>query len=164
PSLSASVGVRVARGCLPGSTTLNGFSAGSSTKLCIRWLRPIPVLPAITAGVQPPLGVTDTTQPLSSAASIDVVPDVNWRRNSSSSGLSTAATTAGAAPRALAVPPVVPPVPAPPPAVVAPGAVVGQRSSSARNGFFSPWYGYGSPGPIATSFLAQLICLNRSLA
>ena len=46
----------------------------SSTKLCMRWLMPMPVRPAMTAGIQPPLGVTDTTQPSSSAASIEVVP------------------------------------------------------------------------------------------
>jgi hypothetical protein len=44
------------------------------TKLCALWLSPIPVRPAITAGIQPPLGVTDTTHPFSSAASIEVVP------------------------------------------------------------------------------------------
>src|SRR5262249_58551031 len=74
PSFSASVGVSVARGRLPGCSTLNGFSFGSSTKLCMRWLRPTPVRPAITAGVQPPLGVTDTAHPLASTASTLVVP------------------------------------------------------------------------------------------
>ena len=84
PSFIASVGVRVTRGRLPGSSTLNGFSAGSSTKLCMRWLMPIPVLPAMHAGFQPPDGVTETTQPSSSAASIEVVPakkpsGTSWR-------------------------------------------------------------------------------------
>ena len=65
----------VARGRVPGSTTLNGFSAGSVTKLCMRWLRPTPVLPAITAGTHPPLGVTETTHPSASAASTVVVPE-----------------------------------------------------------------------------------------
>ena len=74
PSFNASVGVSVTRGCLPGSMTLNGPSAGSVTKLCARWLRPTPVWPAITAGTQPPLGVTETTQPSASEASTDVVP------------------------------------------------------------------------------------------
>src|SRR5689334_24693969 len=75
--------------------TLNGPSAASVTNDCARWLSPTPVLPAITAGTQPPLGVTETTQPLSSAASIEVVPAVNWRRNSSSgpAGASLAAIT-----------------------------------------------------------------------
>jgi hypothetical protein len=59
---------------LPGSITLNGFSAGSNTNDCARWLRPMPVRPAITAGIQPPLGVTEMTQPSASAAWIDVVP------------------------------------------------------------------------------------------
>jgi hypothetical protein len=83
PSLSASVGVSVTRGRLPGSTTLKGPSALSSTKLCIRWLSPTPVRPAITAGTHPPLGVTETTQPSSSAASIEVVPRLNDSLNGS---------------------------------------------------------------------------------
>src|SRR5438045_2235369 len=74
PSFNASEGVRVARGRLPGVTTLNGFSTSSSTKLCMRCERPIPVLPATTAGIQPPLGVTDTTQPSLSAVITEVVP------------------------------------------------------------------------------------------
>jgi hypothetical protein len=69
--------VRVDRGRLPGVTTLNGDMASSSTNACMRWLMPMPVVPAIVAGIQPPLGVTETTQPSSSAASIDVVPAVN---------------------------------------------------------------------------------------
>ena len=40
----------------------------------MRWERPTPVAPATTAGTQPPLGVTDTTHPSASAASIEVVP------------------------------------------------------------------------------------------
>ena len=74
PSFSARLGVSVTRGRLPGATTLYGFSASSSTKLCMRWLIPMPVRPAMTAGIQPPLGVTETTQPSSSAAWMDVVP------------------------------------------------------------------------------------------
>ena len=81
PSLSARLGVSVERGRLPGVTTLKGDMASSSTKACIRWLMPTPVVPAIVAGIQPPLGVTDTTQPSSSAASIDVVPAVNASSN-----------------------------------------------------------------------------------
>src|SRR5882757_69445 len=79
PSFSASEGVRVARGRLPGCSTLNGFSLGSNTKLCMRWLNPTPVWPAITAGVQPPLGVTDTAQPFSSVVSTLVVPSRKLR-------------------------------------------------------------------------------------
>ena len=74
PSRSASVGVSVTRGRLPGSITLYGPSSARVTKLCARWLSPIPVRPAITAGTHPPLGVTETTQPASSAAWIEVVP------------------------------------------------------------------------------------------
>jgi len=37
----------------------------------------MPVLPAMNAGTQPPLGVIDTTQPSASAAWIDVVPTTN---------------------------------------------------------------------------------------
>src|SRR4051812_30937979 len=84
PSFSASEGVKVARGRLPGCNTLNGFSLASSTKLCMRWLKPTPVCPAITAGVQPPLGVTDTAQPFSSVASTLVVPSRKLRSYSAS--------------------------------------------------------------------------------
>jgi hypothetical protein len=34
----------------------------------------MPVSPAMTAGSQPPLGVTDTAHPSASAASTEVVP------------------------------------------------------------------------------------------
>ncbi len=74
PSFSASVGVSVTRGRLPGSITLKGPSCASVTKLCIRWLSPTPVRPAMTAGTHPPLGVMDTTHPSASAASMLVVP------------------------------------------------------------------------------------------
>ena len=40
----------------------------------MRWLMPMPVFPAMQTGFQPPDGVTETTQPSSSAASIEVVP------------------------------------------------------------------------------------------
>jgi hypothetical protein len=40
----------------------------------MRWLSPMPVRPAIVAGTQPPLGVTDTSQPFASAAITVVVP------------------------------------------------------------------------------------------
>src|SRR4030042_6394580 len=68
PSFRAKLGDSVERGRCPGRTTLNGFLAGSSTNACILWLMPIPVLPAMQAGFQPPLGVTETTHPFSSAA------------------------------------------------------------------------------------------------
>ena len=51
PSFIASVGVRVTRGRFPGSITLKGLSRASVTKLCARWLMPMPVLPAITEGI-----------------------------------------------------------------------------------------------------------------
>ena len=40
----------------------------------MRWLMPMPVRPAIAAGIHPPLGVTETTHPCSSAAWTEVVP------------------------------------------------------------------------------------------
>jgi hypothetical protein len=84
PSFSASVGVSVMRGRLPGATTLNGLSAGSVTKASMRWLSPTPVPPATTAGCHPPLGVTLTTHPSASAASTDVVPARKASSNDSS--------------------------------------------------------------------------------
>ena len=68
PCFSASVGVSVTRGRLPGSNTAHGPSAESRTNACMRCERPTPVWPAITAGTQPPDGVTEITQPSSSAA------------------------------------------------------------------------------------------------
>ena len=50
-------------------------------RLCRRWLRPMPVRPAMTAGFQAPLGVIETTQPSASAAITDVVP--TWDGSSS---------------------------------------------------------------------------------
>ena len=52
----------------------------------MRWLRPMPVRPAITAGTHPPDGVTETTQPSSSAASMDVVSAVKASMYCCSSG------------------------------------------------------------------------------
>jgi len=46
----------------------------SRTELCILWLIPMPVRPARQEGIQPSLGVTDTTKPSSSADWIEVVP------------------------------------------------------------------------------------------
>src|SRR5882724_7818981 len=82
----------------------------------MRWLSPMPVWPAITAGVQPPLGVTDTAQPFSSAVSTLVVPRRNVRSNSASA-------IGGCA-----------------------GIFECQASRYLRYGFFAPWNGYGSPG------------------
>ena len=74
PSFSAMDGVSVARGRFPGSMTLYGPSAASTTKDWARWLIPTPVRPAMTAGIHPPDGVMDTTHPSSSAACTEVVP------------------------------------------------------------------------------------------
>ena len=57
------MGVNVTLGLLPGANTLKGLIVESSTKLCMGWLMPTPVWPAIQAGNQPPDGVMDTTQP-----------------------------------------------------------------------------------------------------
>src|SRR6267378_490168 len=81
PSRSARLGVSVTRGRCPGAITLNGLSVESTTNCCARCLTPTPVWPAITAGIHPPDGVIDTTQPDVSAASIDVVPRVNASSN-----------------------------------------------------------------------------------
>src|SRR5687768_5499499 len=74
------VGVSVTLGRLPGAITLNGLRVESNTKLCIRWLMPMPEFPAMHAGTQPPLGVMETTQPSLSAASTVVVPNqsLSW--------------------------------------------------------------------------------------
>ena len=87
----------------------------------MRWLMPMPVLPAITAGTQPPQGVTDTTQPSSSAASIEVVPVGN-----------VLAGRCGRHGRCFGLE----------------ARRVGRASASSRslNGFVPPWNGYGSPG------------------
>src|SRR5512135_3765320 len=135
PSLSARLGVSVERGRLPGVTTLNGDIASSRTNDCIRWLMPTPVVPAMVAGIQPPLGVTDTTQPSSSAASIDVVPAVNPSSNV----------------RLPSFP-------------VALGGGGGQLASRPRYGFDPPWNGYGSPGLTFGSFFSQSISVLRSRA
>ena len=76
-SRSAMLGLNVARGRWPGLMTLNGLIASSITNACMRCDMPKPVLPAMNAGTQPPLGVIDTTQPCSSAAWTEVVPARN---------------------------------------------------------------------------------------
>src|SRR5262245_17895472 len=106
--------------------TLYGPSSARVTNICARWLSPTPVRPATTAGIQPPLGVTDTTHPASSADTIEVVSRENCAPN--------------------------PPVwraPADPPAAGRGlGAGVGsgfgptvQRARRSRNGFVPPWCG-----------------------
>src|SRR6266704_2365467 len=139
PSFIARLGVNVTRGRLPGTITLKGLSALSTTNCCARWLTPMPVWPAITAGIQPPDGVTETTQPDVSAASIDVVP----RRNASSKAASAAASV--------------------PPSDVVTGRG-DQRWSSGKYGLVPPWNGYGSPGLISGSLRLGLISLARSRA
>jgi hypothetical protein len=71
------VGVSVTRGRLPGAITLYGPSSGAVTKLCARCDSPTPCARRSPPGTQPPLGVMLTTQPLVSAATMDVVPRVN---------------------------------------------------------------------------------------
>src|SRR6185295_5449876 len=71
------LGLNVARGRLPGASTLNGFCASSMPNACMRCDKPTPVWPATNAGTQPPLGVIETTQPFASAACSDVVPAMN---------------------------------------------------------------------------------------
>ncbi len=71
------LGLSVARGRLPGSRTLYGFAAASMSKLCMRCESPIPVSLGMNAGIQPPLGVMDTSQPFSSPAWMEVVPAQN---------------------------------------------------------------------------------------
>ena len=113
------LGVSVTRGRLPGSTTLKGLSVSSSTKLCMRWLKPMPVSPATKAGIQPPEGVTDTTQPSASAAWMAVVPAIKL-----SSMLSVPACWKPSSPSPSAG-----------------GGTGCHWLRSASKGFFSPWYG-----------------------
>src|SRR5215475_14380925 len=94
----------------------------------------MPVWPAITAGVQPPLGVTDTAQPLSSAASTLVVPNRNVRSNS-------AMDTGGCA-----------------------GILLCHASRYERYGFFPPSNGYGSPGRMSGSLRSERTSFARSRA
>jgi len=128
--------VSVERGRLPGASTLNGLMASSRTKACIRWLMPMPVVPAIAAGIQPPLGVIDTTHPSASAAWMDVVPARN-----ASSGVRLPSGPFGT------------------------GGGGGHFAMSDAYGFVPPaWNGYGSPGFTAGSFFSQLMPLARSRA
>src|SRR5688572_25022758 len=148
PSRNASVGVRVTRGRLPGATTLNGFSASSTTKLCMRCERPTPVLPAITAGTHPPEGVIDTTQPSLSAALTDVVP-----AKKGSDSLSVGRGPGRGSAMAIGVPP-------------RSGESLRscQRLSSSIYGLVAFWNGYGSPGAIFGSFFDGLTSFARSFA
>ena len=85
----------------------------------MRWLRPMPVRPAITAGFQAPLGVIETTQPSASAATTDVVPA--WKASS------YVIPSPGAVVRRAA-------------RCASPGTVR-HASSRALNGFVPPWKG-----------------------
>jgi hypothetical protein len=116
PSFTASDGVSVTRGRLPGASTLYGFSEASSTKLCMRCDRPMPVSPAMKAGTQPPLGVAETTQPSASAARIEVVPARKAASRSAAAAAEASPCTASS-----------------------PG--VPHFSSRSRNGFVPPWNG-----------------------
>src|SRR6185436_9321639 len=99
--------------------------------------KPKPVLPAMNAGTQPPLGVIDTTQPSASAACIDVVPAMNAWSCVISYGASFEAERRRSEMRGC------------------------QFSSTSRNGFVAPWNGYGSPGRTNASFCSQLISAKR---
>src|ERR1043165_1808567 len=101
---------------------------------------PMPVLPAITAGIQPPLGVTDTTHPSLSAASTLVVPRRNVRSNSASAvGLHCARF--GLSARSLAV---------------------CHLSIVSLNGFVPLWNEYGSPGRASGLLLSSSISFARA--
>ena len=85
-------------------------------------------------GFHPPDGVTETTHPSSSAASIEVVP---------------AKKPSGTPPEDAAF---------------CGGGALRHFWSSSVYGFFSPWNGYGSPGFAFASFLVASIPLPRSRA
>src|SRR5687767_9745850 len=157
PSRNASVGVRVTRGRLPGATTLNGFSASSTTKLCMRCERPTPVLPAITAGTHPPEGVIDTTQPSLSAVLTEVVPAKNGS-DSLSLGPLWSGTWGGRRPgRGSAIASGVPPC-------SGESLRSCQRLRIPANGLVAFWNGYGSPGAIFGSFFEGFTSFARSFA
>ena len=112
--------------------------------------------PAITAGTQPPLGVIDTTQPIVSAAWIDVVPRPNASRNAESA--SSIAAPGGAAesgragagcPGSLSCCPLR--------GWSAAAGTTVHRASRERKGFVPPWNAYGSPGFTSGSFRVQSI-------
>src|SRR5690606_3291671 len=92
-------------------------------------------------GSQPPLGVTETTQPSLSTVSTLVVPSRKVRSNSASAvglhwfGLESL-----------------------------PCLTVRHASNCALNGLVSPWNGYGSPGRMSGSLRSSLISLARSRA
>src|SRR6266545_3476398 len=108
----------------------------------MRWLMPMPVFPAMTAGTQPPEGVTETTQPSASAASTEVVPA--WKASSNVRGERVFAPSVPAAP-----------------AFFGGGGHLARRSAY---GFVERWNGYGSPGLTFGSFFAQSIVLARTCA
>src|SRR5512139_4141223 len=111
----------------------------------------MPVRPAMHTGTQPPLGVTEIAQPLSSAAWIEVVPLQNMFWASLCSARSElAGVYAGAAWF-----------------VTAPEDTRRTYRSTQfvrceRKGLTSPWNGYGSPGPTAAEFRSQVINFKRS--
>src|SRR5690606_22340825 len=95
-----------------------------------------PVRPAITAGIQPPLGVIDTSQPSASAAWMLVVPRVNasWKAESSAAVKSASAAEASPASSRAADP-----APLVPRTLSGRGPDVDQFSSNLVNGFVPPW-------------------------
>src|SRR3972149_11021391 len=98
---------------------------------------PMPVDPAMAAGIHPPLGVTDTTHPSASAAWMDVVPAVN-----PSSNVLMMSWLFGRGPTGK----------------------LPHFPRMAWKGFLPPWNGYGSPGFASGSFLSQLIVFARAAA
>src|SRR5690606_19925086 len=95
---------------------------------------PMPVLPAMQAGTQPPLGVTETTQPSLSAVSMDVVPAAKSSKYFSFMGVY----------KLLCWLP--------------------QFFNRSLYGFTFPSNGYGSPGPIFGLLRSGLISFARSFA
>src|SRR5678815_2502251 len=97
----------------------------------------------MTAGTQPPDGVIDTTQPSSSAASIEVVPELNVALKAS-----ICASPSGWG-IGLSCWPLM-------------GALTGAPvtvhwASRPAKGLVPPWKGNGSPGLMPASFLSQSI-------
>src|SRR5439155_16866941 len=101
-----------------------------------------------TAGIHPPDGVIDTTQPDVSVASMDVVPRVNASSNAASAAPSSCRCS----------------VWLPPPDVVGGRADGGQLRSRSRYGFVPPWKGYGSPGLMPGSLRSGLMRRARCRA
>ena len=104
--------------------------------------RPMPVLPAMTAGIQAPLGVTETIQPSLSAAWIEVVPATN----ASSWDITRLCCQE------------------PSPSASAAGGIGVQPSRRSGNGCSPPWNGYGSPGLVSASLRSQSMVSKRARA